>query len=141
MNDRLASGPMLAALAASIPVTSSLHAAPLSPPIGSTSRAAISISVSVRPRLALASDPWDTTSVASRSGESFCLRSTSPSLRFTVALEPATLASGPSETIRRPPEVLTAKSGFVCAAGAREAFGPASAGGDRRALLLLVAPD
>lgn len=140
MNDRLATRRMLATLAASVLLPSTLHAAPHAPAMGSTSQATIGISLSVRPRIALHRDLTAAKGRSLLQDEGLCVRSASSSLRLTITLQPASHDPGlqasdatlPADTLTRP--------GVACARNVREFLGTSPDQG-RKSLLLLVAPD
>lgn len=127
-------------LGASALLPSAVAAAP-SPPAGATSQATIGVSLSVRPRFAVANAVSE--SNGSRlSWKGLCIRSTSPSLRFAVTLEAILSNRYPSHPASRGSAgVPPATPGMACAGDAQYWDGRGLGKVWRGVMLLLVSPD
>lgn len=139
MNERLATLQMVT-LAASVLLPSTLHAATPTRAMGSTSQATIGLSLSVRPRIAVARDMTAAKEGRTLETQGLCVRSTSALLRLTVTLQPLSQDPGlPGSNTTLAADTVT-RPGIACVRNPRGFLG-ASHSQSRQSLFLLVAPD
>lgn len=126
-------------------------AAPVGGSMGATSRAVLHLTVSVRPRVGISTQPGRRAGAPS---DGLCIWSSSPSRQFTITLvgssgevkaEPAPMAGDPRRPLSleliagRPIEIMAEASPFACGSGPRPlVITPAKLGPTQR--LLLIAP-
>ena len=124
-------------LGATVLLPSALAAATSPPKTGATSQATIGLSLSIRARFALSGIEPNGVRLKE---EGLCIRSTSPSLRFAVTLEPTSKNGDP-----RPPAPRASASvptaGIACAGDAHYWGGRGLGKEVQGVMLLLVSPD
>ncbi len=141
MNNRVAAR-MLMAVAALVLLPSPLHGASVPSQMGATSQATLQLSLSVKPRIYLGVKPSPRPQGNSFAAMGLCVWSTSPTLRFTISLQPASRDSHrKSSTANLPADAMAPRSGIACAESDREVPGQAKVEAGDEPLLLLIAPD
>ena len=141
MNNRVAVR-MLTSIAALVLLPSPLHGASVPSQLGATSRATLQLSLSVRPRIYLGVKPSRQPQDNSFVARDLCVGSTSPTLRFTISLQPASRDSHrKSSTANLPADAMAPRSGIACAESDREVPSHAKVEAGDEPLLLLIAPD
>ena len=110
--------------------------------MGATSQATLQLSLSVRPRIHLGVNPSRQRQDNSFAERDLCVWSTSPTLRFTISLQPASRdPHRKSSIVHLPTDAMSRRPGIECAENGRNFPGPAKVQAEHEPLLLLIAPD
>ena len=133
---------MLTAVAALVLSPSPLHGASVPSEMGATSQATLQLSLSVRPRIHLGAKPSRLRQDNSFAERDLCVWSTSPTLRFTISLQPASRdPHRKSSIVHLPTDAMSRRPGIACAEKGRNFPDPAKVQAEHEPLLLLIAPD
>jgi hypothetical protein len=141
MKNRVA-GRMLTAVAALVLLPSPLHGASVPSQMGATSQATLQLSLSVRPRIHLGVKPSRQPQDNSFAERDLCAWSTSPTLRFTISLQPESRNSTrQSSPVNLTADAMAPGPGIACAEKGPNFPDQAKVQAGHEPLLLLIAPD